>query len=250
MFRSRTSDTIYTFGSEEEKLSWLSVLGQAVAVILARESFDRVHFHDYHACSSLLHLPRKLCPMVMYTAYSTEEMGTFPAATVDRWTYLASMLGLVQLHLLLGNAMSQIPAAARWRRLPAVLRDAKHLGCFNLVKVAVSFIKEMQQGAGVVMMSERYAGEAREKHSVLWGLPKAAVDGIDCTLPMAIGSLAGQYTLEEDCRTWLPNIMQEKAEAKKLVQEAYALEVQPHAVLLVFLGSMTYQKVRGQEHAG
>jgi hypothetical protein len=246
VFRWRTYESIYRFGSEEEKLSWLSILGQAAAVILARESFDRVHYHDYHACASLLHLPRKLSPMVMYTAYSPDDMGSFLVGSVDRWTYLASMFGLVQLHLLLGNAMTQVPAAARWRRLPAILRDARHLDCFNLVKAVVSILNETQQGAGVVMMSEQHAAEAREKLSVFWGLPKAAVCGMTCTLPPANETLAGQYTFEEDCRMYLPNIMQEKANAKKLLQEAYGLDVDPCATLLVFLGRMTYQKVKCQ----
>jgi hypothetical protein len=108
IFRHRKRDTLYTFSCEDESLAWLSTLGQAVAVILAVEGFERVQFHDYHGCVAMMHLPPAMHPVTLYTAHNAHYAGEYDAATSVRQAYLAAMLGLAQLHELLGNVADKV----------------------------------------------------------------------------------------------------------------------------------------------
>ena len=77
-------------------------------MVLAVEAFDRVQFHDYHGCVSMMHLPPAMHPVVLYTAHNAHYAGVYDAVTAERRAYLASMLGLSQLHELLGNVADKV----------------------------------------------------------------------------------------------------------------------------------------------
>ena len=101
-------------------------------------------------------------------------------------------------------------------------------GRFNLLKAAVDFLVERQNGFGCCAVSHWYAAECHSQYSVLWELP--VVQGLDN--PM----------LEEERVQVQGDLTSVKADAKKRIQQRLGLEENPNARLFVSLGRLVRQK--------
>lgn len=121
------------------------------------------------------------------------------------------------------------PAAA-WLQLLALPRQlcgnrlppapvAAPAGAFNMLLPALAHMGAVQQGQGVIAVSQRYAERARAKFSMLWGLPPAAVTGILNGLEDSARPAAARGAADDP-----EAFFQRKAEAKLELQAAKGLQ--------------------------
>ncbi|KAK9813846.1 hypothetical protein WJX73_001548 [Symbiochloris irregularis] len=211
IFASRTRSTIYTFQTEEEQLTFFSVYNQSVAKVISAFGFHAVQMHDYHAGASLLYLPIKGRPKILYVAHNSDYNGIWPLGSKHRRQHLYSMLNLAI--------------------TPDITRQLEHEGNINFIKVIVAQLMAFQQGHGVVAVSPRYATRIVRKFSVLWQLPPARVQGI-------INGIDGLPDPVGDVRA----LLNSKQEAKLEFQRKHDMAVGAEYQLMTFIGRLTHQK--------
>jgi hypothetical protein len=218
VFRHRERGQIYTFQDEDEMLTWLAVFNQAVAAVVIKERLSYMQLHDYHGGLSLMYIPERLRPAVLYVAHNAHYDATFPIPTPARRNKIYEHLNL--------NA-EQVNAYA------------EHNGRFDILRSVVMVLRNQQQGHGVVAVSPRYAKQIKQKLSVFWqlsaiGRPRS-ITGILNALDMG-NSLASQPDLTAE------QVADMKRAAKLQLQERYGLAVGNDYKLLVFVGRITHQK--------
>jgi hypothetical protein len=64
VFRYRSRADIYTFTTEHDMITWLSVFNQAVAEVVVHWGVRRIQLHDYHGALALQYMPKKIRPQV------------------------------------------------------------------------------------------------------------------------------------------------------------------------------------------
>jgi glycogen synthase len=218
VFRHRERGQIYSFQDEDEMLTWLAVFNQAVAAVVIKERLSYMQLHDYHGGLSLMYIPERLRPAVLYVAHNAHYDATFPIPTPARRNKIYEHLNL--------NA-EQVAAYA------------EHNGRFDILRSVVMVLRNQQQGHGVVAVSPRYAKQIKQKLSVFWqlsaiGRPRS-ITGILNALDMG-NSLASQSGLSAE------QVADIKRAAKLQLQERYGLAVGDDYKLLVFVGRITHQK--------
>jgi len=94
VFRHRERGQIYTFQDEDEMLTWLAVFNQAVAAVVIKERLSYMQLHDYHGGLSLMYIPERLRPAVLYVAHNAHYDATFPIPTPARRNKIYEHLNL------------------------------------------------------------------------------------------------------------------------------------------------------------
>jgi len=84
LFRHRLRGQIYTFEDEDEMLTWLAIFNQATAAVVVQEGVTHMQLHDYHGGLSLMYVPERLRPAVLYVAHNAHYDATFPIPTPAR----------------------------------------------------------------------------------------------------------------------------------------------------------------------
>ena len=130
---------------------------------------------------------------------------------------------------------------AWWSHLGHTLASAHLKGTFSILRYMVNLFKATQKGQGLVTVSPGYATEVRKKLPVVWDLPLGVIISISNTMEMPPSSLAAAYEL--DSVHELPQLLGDKAGAKKQLQTNYGLKVAQEVPVVVFLGRLTEQKV-------
>ena len=139
----------------------------------------------------------------------------------------AEYQGTISTDMIFGRRLAAI--ASLFNLPPQMVKDHLLLdGRFNMLKAAVDFVIEKQNGEGVCAVSQWYAAECHSSYGVLWPLPR--IQGLDN--PM----------LEEERAVVKGDITQAKAEAKLRVQRRFGLRQSPDARLFVSLGRLVRQK--------
>lgn len=168
VFRHRTRSQIYSFQNEDEMLTWLTIFNQAAAAVIVHQvrrrgaplpvvplscthshavatlhcapclplpqAVKRVQLHDYHGGLSLMYIPERLRPSVLYVAHNAHYDATFPIPTPARRNKVYDHLGL--------NAEQ-------------VAQFVEHNGSFDMLRAIVVYLRVTQQGHGVVAVSPR-----------------------------------------------------------------------------------------------
>jgi glycogen synthase len=151
VFRHRNRSDIYSFASEHDMITWLSVVNQAVATVVMNWGVRRLQLHDYHGALSLQYLPKHLRPEVLYIAHNAHYNGVFALPTKQRRAYLYSMFNLN-------------PAA--------VGKYTEHKSAFDTLHSLLSHMVEAQKGVGCAAVSPKYASEIRTRLSPFWQIPQ------------------------------------------------------------------------------
>jgi glycogen synthase len=151
VFRHRSRSDIYSFASEHDMITWLSVVNQAVATVIMNWGVRRLQLHDYHGALSLQYLPKHLRPEVLYIAHNAHYNGVFALPTKQRRAYLYSMFNLN-------------PAA--------VGKYTEHKSAFDTLHSLLSHMVEAQKGVGCAAVSPKYASEIRTRLSPFWQIPQ------------------------------------------------------------------------------
>lgn len=94
VFRHRERGQIYSFQDEDEMLTWLAVFNQAVAAVVIKERLSYMQLHDYHGGLSLMYIPERLRPAVLYVAHNAHYDATFPIPTAARRNKIYDHLNL------------------------------------------------------------------------------------------------------------------------------------------------------------
>jgi hypothetical protein len=94
VFRHRERGQIYSFQDEDEMLTWLAVFNQAVAAVVIKERLSYMQLHDYHGGLSLMYIPERLRPAVLYVAHNAHYDATFPIPTPARRNKIYEHLNL------------------------------------------------------------------------------------------------------------------------------------------------------------
>eukprot|EP00929_Paragymnodinium_shiwhaense_P031722 TRINITY_DN17710_c0_g3_i1.p1 TRINITY_DN17710_c0_g3~~TRINITY_DN17710_c0_g3_i1.p1 ORF type:complete len:1937 (-),score=531.64 TRINITY_DN17710_c0_g3_i1:89-5899(-) len=211
LFESRTKEGIYPNPmSRRQVLVFFSLWNQAVGALLARHKPDVYHLPDFHTAVA---------------PWYAEPM--HPNLRVLLVLHNAEYQGSISTDMLRGEKVNEM---ARIWNLPPAMTE-KHLldmGRFNMLKAAVNYVLEKQNGVGVCAVSQFYAQECHNMYSVLWPLP--VIDGLDN--PM----------LEEERAKLTEPLLVTKAKAKEEIQKAFELNVDPEARIFVSLGRLVRQK--------
>ena len=213
-FLARTKKSIYPDGRKpHEFLQFMSLWNRAVAYLLThyRNAGEINLFHavDYHA---------GLAPIYL------EAQGEKPipvAVTLHNALYQGSMLETL--------------GPLEWRKIEALLRlPAARFYCdiegdFNMLHAICDYVRHHQNGRGITGVSHRYAEQL----------------GIEIPLLKGLEVLGHPNPMLETSRPKLPEgvtLMQHKAACKAKVQEQLGFTVNPHAVLISFIGRWSYEK--------
>lgn len=151
VFRNRTRSDIYSFASEHDMITWLSIVNQAVATVCLNWGVRRLQLHDYHGALSLQYLPKTMRPEVLYIAHNAHYNGVFALPTKQRRAYLYSMFNLN-------------PAA--------VSQYTEHKSAFDTLHSLLAHMVEAQKGVGCAAVSPKYAAEIRTRLSPFWQIPQ------------------------------------------------------------------------------
>ncbi|CAE7230916.1 mok11 [Symbiodinium natans] len=211
IFQSRTLDGIYPNPlSRRAVLKFFSLWNQAVGALLARHKPRVFHCPDFHsAIAPWYALPEHPDLRILLVLHNAEYQGT------------------ISTDMIFGRRLAAI--ASLFNLPPQMVKDHLVLdGRFNMLKAAVDFVMEKQDGRGVCAVSHWYAAECHANYGVLWPLP--SIQGLDN--PM----------LEEERAVVKGDINQAKAEAKLRIQRRFGLEENPNARLFVSLGRLVRQK--------
>lgn len=211
IFEARTSKTIYP--SPMTRLSVLrfySLWNQSVAALIVRHRPHIFHCPDFHSA---------VAPWYTLPAH--------PDLRVVLVLHNAEYQGAISTDMMRGQALAKI---AQIFNLPPemVQRHLVEEGRFNMLKSAVCFVLERQQGFGVFAVSGYYAQECYLAHSIFWRLP--SIKGLDN--PM----------LESERPTIEQDLTFAKAAAKQQIQEQFHLHVLKEARIFVCLGRLVRQK--------
>ncbi|CAJ1433563.1 unnamed protein product [Effrenium voratum] len=211
IFEARTLDGIYPNPmSRKAVLTFFSLWNQAVGALLARHKPRVFHCPDFHtAIAPWYALPEHPDLRILLVLHNAEYQGT------------------ISTDMIYGHTLAAIASVFN---LPVqMVKDHLVLdGRFNMLKAAVDFILERQNGEGACAVSQWYAAECHSAYGVLWHLP--AVHGLDN--PM----------LEEERVVITGSLADAKAEAKQRLQRRFGLEENPNARLFVSLGRLVRQK--------
>ena len=196
--------------SRRAVLKFFSLWNQAVGALLARHKPRVFHCPDFHsAIAPWYALPEHPDLRILLVLHNAEYQGT------------------ISTDMIFGRRLAAI--ASLFNLPPQMVKDHLVLdGRFNMLKAAVDFVMEKQDGRGVCAVSHWYAAECHANYGVLWPLP--SIQGLDN--PM----------LEEERAVVKGDINQAKAEAKLRIQRRFGLEENPNARLFVSLGRLVRQK--------
>ena len=210
-FETRDRQSLYPNPLSRRKvLQFFSLWNQCVGKLLSRYRPDVFHCPDFHSA---------VAPWYAITSY--------PELRMLLVLHNAEYQGSIATDML---SSGQLQVMAEIFNLPMTF-VAKHLlfeGRFNMVKAAVDFLLEKQQGLGACAVSHYYAAECYSRYSVFWELPK--IHGIDN--PM----------LEEERASLTTDLRRMKVDAKSRCQKLYKLNERPDAKLFVSLGRLVRQK--------
>ncbi|CAE7722647.1 mok14, partial [Symbiodinium sp. CCMP2456] len=210
-FEERARQSLYPNPLSRRKvLQFFSLWNQCVGKLLATYCPDVFHCPDFHsAIAPWYALP--MCPRLrmILVLHNAEYQGSIATdmLTSDQLQVMAEVFNVPKMFV------------------------KQHLvfeGRFNMLKAAVDFLLEKQQGVGACAVSEYYAAECHSRYSVFWRLPKFR--GLDN--PM----------LEEERATLRADLKTQKAEAKARCQEHFGLKEDADARLFVSLGRLVRQK--------
>jgi len=211
LFEARAKDAIYPNPmTRRAVLQFYSLWNQAVGALLIQHRPHIFHCPDFHSA---------IAPWYALSGH--------PDLKVLLVLHNAEYQGTITTDMMIGEAVS---AVATIFNLPEkrVHDHLVHEGRFNMLKAAVDFVMERQQGKGVSAVSKFYAEECLCNYSILWPLPTVA--GLDN--PM----------LEEERPVLDGSLETVKAEAKAKVQEALGLARNPDARMFVSIGRLVRQK--------
>ncbi|KAF6252281.1 hypothetical protein COO60DRAFT_1644178 [Scenedesmus sp. NREL 46B-D3] len=218
LFRRRGRGDMYSFADEGDMLTWLAVFNKAVAAVVLAEGVTHMQLHDYHGALSLQYLPGELRPAVVYVAHNAHYDATFPIPTPERKRQVYEHLNLT----------------------PEAAACTEHNGSLDVLRGAVTHLRDHQQGCGVVAVSPRYAAQISKKLSCFWdlvavGRPDAGrIRGITNALDTCGCLAAGGMPLHE--------VLGMKAASKVQLQQLYGLSTGQQHSLATFVGRMTQQK--------
>ena len=102
-------------------------------------------------------------------------------------------------------------------------------GDFNMLRAVVCYLRQFQDGVGISAVSNQYAASLELTLPLLWGLridghPNPTLDSDKPSLPEGV------------------SLVEHKAVCKKRMQAALGLKMDPDAVMLGFVGRLTYEK--------
>eukprot|EP00928_Gymnodinium_smaydae_P032037 TRINITY_DN2331_c0_g1_i3.p1 TRINITY_DN2331_c0_g1~~TRINITY_DN2331_c0_g1_i3.p1 ORF type:complete len:1707 (-),score=196.17 TRINITY_DN2331_c0_g1_i3:149-5269(-) len=211
MFEARTKEGIYPNPmSRRSVLQFFSLWNQAVGALIVRLRPHIYHCPDFHTALAIW--------------YAVDE---YPEVKMLLVLHNAEYQGTISTNMIQSEEAEELSSI--FNLTEDAVRD--HLvqeGRFNMLKPAVDYICEEQDGYGVVAVSDYYAKEVYSSCSVLWHLP--SVKGLDN--PM----------LEQERPTFDKDLLHQKAIAKREIQTLLGLNIDPDARLFVCLGRLVRQK--------
>lgn len=197
--------------SRKAVLTFFSLWNQAVGALLVRHKPQIFHCPDFHTA------------IAPWYAFS----GGHPTLKMLLVLHNAEYQGTISTDMIIGSRLDAI--ASVFNLPPHMVQDHLLLdGRFNMLKAAVDFILEKQDGIGACAVSQWYAAECHAQYAVLWSLP--VLHGLDN--PM----------LEEERIHIEGNLAEAKADAKRRLQQRFGLEQNENARLFVSLGRLVRQK--------
>lgn len=211
IFRDRKDGIYPAPNTRASVLAFYSLWNQAVGKIIDRFKPDFFHCPDYHTAMAVLYIERPLPVVVtLHNAgyqgiIDTQQMG-FPEVN-----WFADLFNV--------NART-------------IRNECMVDGAFNMLLPIIRYVKKHQRGYGISAVSRSYAQECYQKYSIFWGLPE--LTGIENCLPDSDRFYAAE---QGEASYW-----KQKRKAKEDVQKEYDLEVNPEALLFVFLGRWVKQK--------
>jgi glycosidase/glycogen synthase len=209
VFRHR--EAIYpTTMTRRSALVFFSMWNQCVAKLIDRIKPDIYHCPDFHGAMAVMYVERPL-PVVV-TLHNADYQGNIQTQQ-------------------LGNKEAE--KLGEIFNLPAdqIKKDAFSDGAFNMLRTVVEYAKAYQRGYGICAVSNNYAEEVCQKHSVFWGLPE--VRGIENCMPEAERGACPKAGVD---------VVALKRAAKMQIQDQFGLTRDPDARLFVFLGRWVKQK--------
>lgn len=211
LFEERDNNSIYPNPmSRRNVLEFFSLYNQALGALIARHKPNIFHCPDFH---------NAVAPW-----YARPE---WPELKVQLVLHNAEYQGGISTNMIHGEALAEM--ANIWN-LPVDMVQ-KHLvldGRFNMLKAAVDYVLEFQDGVGICGVSEQYAKECKKQYSIFWRVPEIA--GLDN--PM----------LEEERAQLTDTLAKMKSDSKSEIQRTFGLKEDPDARIFVSLGRLVRQK--------
>ena len=214
LFTERTRESIYPDSRRRyDFLRFFGLWNRAVAELLIRSAGSGevgvYHCTDYHGGLAPLYVEEWGAPLVPV------------ALTLHNALYQGGMLSVL--------SADEWAAVAKTLQLRCVRRHADAEGDFNMLQAAVSYMREHQAGVGVTAVSNQYAANLRLTMPLLRDIP---VEGhpnpnLDTDRPTMPAGLS---------------LAEHKAASKARMQEALGLRVDPGALVIGFVGRLTFEK--------
>eukprot|EP00930_Biecheleria_cincta_P048555 TRINITY_DN3383_c0_g1_i4.p1 TRINITY_DN3383_c0_g1~~TRINITY_DN3383_c0_g1_i4.p1 ORF type:complete len:3154 (-),score=464.15 TRINITY_DN3383_c0_g1_i4:294-9755(-) len=201
-------------------LRYFSLWNQAVALLLSELNPDVYHCMDYHAGMAPLYLPIERQLPIILVLHNADYMGVIETDFIsDR--FWKTVTPLRRLSLIFNIDISTIRKYCMFE------------GRFNMLKAAVTYIRETQAGHGICGVAENYAAELKREKTLFAGLP-------------SIISLDNATDPAEDTEASIDELRQQRFEAKSALQKHCGLDQDPGAKILIFIGRWVKQK--GVDH--
>eukprot|EP00439_Symbiodinium_sp_Y106_P039343 s2875_g4.t2 len=200
-------------------LRYFSLWNQAVALLLSELAPDVYHCMDYHAAMAPLYLSRERQLPIILVLHNADYCGVIETDFIcDRfWKTVSS---LRRLSLIFNIEISTIR------------RYCMFEGRFNMLKAAVTYIREVQKGHGICGVAYNYAVELAREKTLFAGIPRIiALDNA---------------TDPADAHAEISELKERRFIAKEKLQKECGLDLDPGAKILIFIGRWVKQK--GVDH--